>query len=198
MNLDSITFDDILESFDNQTVNVKEIDRFYRKMYHEKLEKYMLVSPYDVKQVITKGSVIRYIKKDSNELSCASFVMKIKKDESNDYFILSMLRDSSKLWKIYPSNHYIFVYDVNITTKYKLTQLTDKLIAQKKSFIQIPLEKRAMRSLLKDTKLDNEINKMLENKVVKAPYSNKKVNPDNLDDTLNNIFDHEKKKRNLK
>src|SRR5271169_6898527 len=79
IDVDKISMDDILKGFDRQaeTVNVKEIDKFYRSKYPNLLDKYDFVKHKDLAGILRKGDIIKHSKKYSDELSSSCFIVAI-------------------------------------------------------------------------------------------------------------------------
>ncbi|VBB17540.1 hypothetical protein YASMINEVIRUS_2, partial [Yasminevirus sp. GU-2018] len=207
MNLDNITLDNICESLGKQknSFDLKALDEKYHKMFPDKLAKYVLVSPYDVKTIVTVGDKIRYIKKGSGEISCVASVAKIIKtgvDGKDYYFVLSLVVDRTSFWTIYPSECFIFQHNRFISDDDVVRHLSEKLIENGKSVknFNIPQKERhkileqmgATKTQIKKEKYADE---MIKEGVAKAPYTKGSVSENNIDEMLDDIFAFEEKKR---
>lgn len=207
-----ITLDDIVDGIiaKNISFDAEKIDAMYHEMYPNELQQYALVKPYEVISQISVGSIIRYNKKKTNGISCASFVVKIVYTTDDisvqygsvlDYLLLGRLprvwkhdQRKKKLWRIYPSNHHIFKFDdaiLNQENKKKMLHYYKKYSSNVK-MISIPAKERNKilkhmgatdEEIEKDNELEKQLREIFDSKNKKKPsYSNISIDTDNSDD----------------
>lgn len=209
LNLDSISLNDIFNGLQKQkdNFNLKEMDRTLHIMYPNKLAKYVLVSPYEVDSQIDKGCKIRYIKKNTNTISCAASVVKIVKPNKltgdGMYLLLTMVVNRKPVWKIYTSDHFIFIHNHFVSDDKTRRDLEDKFKTMGKSYDLFETSKQTRHKLFKhaglvqkDIDLDNKIDNMFEchQNRPKKEYTGLKVSTTNVDFIVDNIINHEKVK----
>jgi len=161
--MDNISFMDILKVFDKQVKNINpdKIESI-RDKYQEELELYNYVEHSEIQTMLSKGNSIRYVKKD-NTLSCVSIVRDIiytKSKKFIDCIILSApYRDN--IWKIYPTNHYIFIRDENRLNKKIVKIVKEKLTESGKVFMNVEVSKKALKKFSEDIKaIDKNLDKI--------------------------------------
>lgn len=176
--MDKISFDDIVDGFDDQSssFDYKKIDNMVRYKYSKQLELYDLVSPSEITDLISKGDVIRYTKRPDYELSCVSIVKDVIFIDSNkriiDYILLGAPKREN-VWKIYPSNHYIFLRDVNRLNRRVLDRAREQLTEKGKRFIDVDISPSAMKKFTDEVRaIDANLDKIFKS------YESKKGNKD--------------------
>lgn len=205
INLDNITLDDIINGLKTQQekFDANKIDKFYHKSYPTELSKYVLVNPYDVYNIVPLGSVIRYIKKDADDISCVCIVKKIvesdEKSKNSGYLLLSLV-SKEKMWKIYPANHYIFIYDRYLSNRSFVHKLEEKYVDQKKKYKKIIMPDKELHKVLKHMGMneqqiqsDKNADKILAKRKHAPEYIKQKVTIDNVDNIVDQILLHNKK-----
>lgn len=174
--MDDISFTDILKVFDKQ---VKEFNpdniETIRDKYQDELELYNLVPPSELRTMLSNGDSIRYIKKD-NTLSCVSIVKSIIYTKSKKFIDYILLGSPSKLerdnvWKIYPSNHYIFIRDENRLNKKLVKMVKEKLTKSGKVFMNVDVSKTALKKFSEDIRaIDKNLDKIFKKTPDKQKY----------------------------
>jgi hypothetical protein len=115
VNVDNILTDEIFKKFAKQVASFDSvnIDKKIRAEYEKnnELDKYELIAPNHVAKSITLGDIIKFTKKDTYQISCASIVKHIKYIYNNkniiDYISLTT-NNANHIWRIYPANHFIY------------------------------------------------------------------------------------------
>jgi len=210
-NSGDITLEEIYASMEarNKKFDAVYVDIFYHEIFSDELARYTLVKPFEVDSQITKGSVIRYIEgttKETAKISCASLVIKavftdgIEEGKILDHFLLTTVYNGEKIWKIFPSNYYIFQYLPSIGDQ-KFAISLRKIEAKKgknTKEIKVTLQERRKilknigmtdKEIKKNMVLNERIDKILEsNENKKLSYGNIRVNQENLNDVLNMIM----------
>lgn len=136
MNLDNISTNDIFKSFSKQAIDFdeREFDKMMYKKYPKELDRYEFISPSQVSCRIMLGDVIKFTKKNSMTISCASIVKKIQytnESQNNskiiDFMFLST-DEKDHIWKIYIANHFIFKLMPYDTLTRSRTEFYDKIV----------------------------------------------------------------------
>jgi len=203
--IDDITLDDIFSGIQkqNEKFDAKKIDRLYHELFPDQLLKYEFIPPLRVQDNISVGSVIRYVK-TNNDISCVSIVKSIVYtyeygEKILDYFILSTVHYSNSIWRLYPSNYYIFKYSRNIADQKfinKLLKLNEEKGIKTKNITISPKDRHKLLKNLgltdKEIALDDKVDNLIRYEGTKkvASYTNKRVNLENLDDVCNDIMEH--------
>jgi len=169
----------------------------------------LILRPDKVKEHISEGSVIRYVKTNNN-ISCVAIVDSVVYtyeygEKMLDYFILSTIASRSKIWRLYPSNHYIFKYSRYIADQKFINNLKKLAEAQGKITKNITLSPKIRHKLLKnlgltdkEIDLDHKVDALINTEINKknATYTNKKVSSENVDSVCNDIIDHHTNRHN--
>lgn len=207
---DAIQFLDVLlddnngnkDKKDANTDNDFDIDgaqNYYLSIYPKKLDSYLLIPPQAVSRSLAITDAIRYIHPKDDVVSCVSIVVKIKYNRGNKHVIDQIFLKNvygDRIWRIYPSNYYIFRYDKGVSHKKRknITALLNK--TNNTSEIKPPLTKEIKKETLKKmgaTKqqidLDDKIDKHFEkHNNRKKSLMDVRVTEDNIDDVVNTIF----------
>jgi hypothetical protein len=207
MNLDRISLNDIFDGLGQQkkTFDLKMTEKKYHNSYPNALKQYALVNPYEIKTTINKGDKIKYIKKNTNIVSCAASVVGITKDSfmSDFFLLLTSVVKRNILWKIYPSDHHIFIFNKYMSDSDITSKIRDIYEKNGKSYTEINVSQNTRNKLLinntkkyvksdLDEKLDMIIGKHQDRSSVS--YTGKKIHAKNVDDIVDSIFRHEIKK----
>ena len=211
LNIEDITLDDILTSFEKRRdkFDPNKIELDYKRRYKKELEKYRFVNPYDVYSLIKPGTVIKYTKKNSTELSNASLVTyvfdnrnnSLKVAQNSGYIALSLLGDKTKKWKICPINHYIFYYDPQLRINGAFTNnMREMYDSTNKKYKDVKVNKKTERIIMKtigmtDKQIQSDANadKLLKYKTKIPNYTDHKVTEDNVDNVVDEILNYNKK-----
>lgn len=163
----------------NVSFDLEKIDRMYHNKYPDELAHYTLVKPFEIRTQIGKGSVIKYTKKNQDELSITALVTAVEYSYLNDAvqcFLLRRINKQGAVWKIFPSNHYIFVYSKIIGDQRISTKIKEIAQEQGRNYKNIELTPKTRNRLLKNCGMtDGEIEKtkILDEKLEKIFNSNK-------------------------
>jgi hypothetical protein len=221
MNLNDITLDDILAGMktQNDSFDATGIDILYHEKFPQELKRYVLVKPFEINSQIGKGSIIRYIRPSDNPSISASIMVvhKVyidkgiyinKKRGVLDHLVVSYVHNNSKVWKIYPSNYYIFKYDPYAGDRRfatKLLKIAKSEEKKGKKIKYVSMQPKNRHNIFKNMGMtDIEANKQLEleekidnifenSKNKRVTYNNIKVNQENLDEILDMIIPPRKK-----
>jgi hypothetical protein len=189
IDLDKITMDDIFKGFDKQAkeFDAAGIDKFYRDKYPDKLEKYILLSYEDLGASLEKGSVIKFTKKNSDDISCSCFIKSIAYLETDSKIIeyLVVSKGPNTVWRIYPSNHYIFKLDRLYKEHEKTKMIRNEFTKAGKSIKDITVDDKTYRLYLasrntptdeieKQIKLNKKTNDLFKKHAIQKEINSKK------------------------
>jgi len=201
-----ITLDDIIAGMKakNNTFDAEGIDRKYHEQFPDELKHFTLVKPFEVESQVTTGSSIRYIKKNSDDISCAAIVVKVEYsalDDTLDHFVLSNLTGKKNIWKIYPSNHYIFKYSSAIGDQKRTNNIKKVFDKEKEKMKEIVVPVDTHKKVLKRMgmndediehaiELDKKVDEIISSNTTNTKKKSyiKKVNDDTIDDILDTII----------
>ena len=178
--MDKISLEDIINGFDDQSASFdyKKTDNMIRHKYSKELGMYDLVSPSEIAELLSKGDVIRYTKRPDYELSCVGIIKNIiyvdTKKRIIDYMLLGApSRDN--VWKIYPSNHYIFLRDGNRPNRRVIDKVRDHLVENGKRFIDVDISPNAMKKFTNDIRvIDEKLDKIFKSHESKKSNNGKR------------------------
>lgn len=217
IDVDKISLNDIFDGFEKQAENVdaKEIDNYYRTKYPKMLAQYEFVKQKDLIGVLEKGNVIKFSKKNIDEISCSCYVVLITYlDEDKRVIdkIVLQTNGGKRTWSIYPNNHYIFILNRHASkinslvsnferkTSLKLATIGTEPKLSKKELITIMKKEGKTDEYIENYfKMDNGVDNIIskhEKRVNSAhnkdymKFQRKKMNPCELDYVVGDIFKH--------
>jgi hypothetical protein len=124
-----ISLETIINSYKetSKEFNYDEVRDYFKNKYPEILKSYELISPQKIITNLHKGDIIRYSKNQIMISKSAIIIDFIYKNDRIDYLLLKTM-NYKNVWRLYPENHYIFLFDKNNLIKFQNIILEDNSI----------------------------------------------------------------------